>query len=62
MTLREMKITKFFFRARCEEMVALAPQSLTRLLGRFDEDVFGIKRKEATAEQRRQKEFSKRRL
>lgn len=51
-----------FFRDRYEEMVALGPKSLSRLLGRLDEEVFGIKRKEATAEQKRQREFSKRRL
>ena len=43
-------------------MNALGPERLTLLYNRLDEEVFGIKRKEATAEQRRQREFSKRRL
>lgn len=47
---------------RCDDLLSLGHKSLTRLFGRLNEEVFGIKRKEATAEQRRQREFSRRRL
>jgi len=43
-------------------MRSLGPKSLAHLYAHLDEEVFGIKRKEATAEQRKQREFSKRRL
>lgn len=51
-----------FFAARLEEIVALGPKSWKRIFGFLTEEVFGIKRKLATAEQRRQKEFSMVRL
>ena len=51
-----------FFNARCEDIAALGQKSLNCLLDHLNEEVFGTKRKEATAEQRRQKEFSKRQL
>ena len=42
--------------------MALGPKSFACLRGHWTEEVFGIKRKEATAEQRRQMEFSRRQL
>ena len=43
-------------------MAAFGRPHLARLYNHLDEEVFGVKRKEATAEQKRQREFSKRRL
>lgn len=48
-----------FFWDRLGEILALGHISKARLFDYLDEEVFGIRRKQATAEQMRQKEFSK---
>ena len=53
---------QLFFANRLEEIQALGHISAERIFGFLEEEVYGIKRKEATAEQRRQREFSGTRL
>ena len=48
-----------FFDDRLAEIHALGHASNARLFDYLDEEVFGIQQKQATAEQKRQKEFSK---
>ena len=48
---------KNFFSDRVDEINELGPRTHKQLFGFLEEEVFGVK-KEATAEQRRQKEFS----
>ena len=47
-----------FFIDRVEEINALGPRAYQQLFDSLQEEVFGLKRKEATEEQKRQKEFS----
>ena len=49
---------QLFFVNRMKEIYALGPKSRKHLFDFLDEEVFGVKRKQATAEQRRQREFS----
>lgn len=49
---------KNFFSDRVDEINELGPRTHKQLFGFLEEEVFGVKKKEATAEQRRQKEFS----
>ena len=58
LTLREMKNTRFFYANRIEEINALGPTSRKHIFEFLEEEVFGVKRKQATAEQRRQQQFS----
>ena len=51
-----------FFKDRVSEIQALGPISSARLFGYLDEEVFGVQQKVATAEQKRQEEFSKTQL
>lgn len=44
--------------SRLEEIHALGPKTKKNLFNFLDEQVFGVKRKQATAEQKRQREFS----
>lgn len=47
-----------FFNDRFDEIVDLGPKSRTQLFEFLEEEVFGTKQKESTAEERRQREFS----
>lgn len=49
---------KNFFSNRVDEINALGPRTHKQLFSFLEEEVFGVKKKEATAEQRRQKELS----
>jgi len=49
---------QFFFIHRLEEIHALGPKSRKHLFNFLEEEVFGVKQKQATAEQKRQKKFS----
>jgi len=53
---------QLFFTDRLEEIHALGPKSERHIFDFLEEEVFGVKQKQATAEQRRQKEFSNARL
>jgi hypothetical protein len=49
---------KNFFADRAKEIRALGPRADQKLYDFLEGEVFGVKRKELTAEQRRQKKFS----
>ena len=49
---------KVFYDNRVEEINALGPTSRKHIFEFLEEEVFGVRRKQATAEQRRQQEFS----
>jgi len=51
-----------FFTNRLAEIQALGHKSRERIFGTLEEEVFGIKKKQATAEQMRQRRFSEARL
>jgi hypothetical protein len=53
---------QLFFTNRLEEIHALGPKSKKHIFGFLEEEVFGVKQKQRTAEQRRQREFSNARL
>lgn len=53
---------QLFFANRLKEIYSLGPKSRKHVFGFLEEEVFGVKRKEETAEQRRQKEFSNAKL
>lgn len=48
-----------FFTDRLDEIDSLGPRARENTFGLLQEGVFGIEKKQATAEQRRQREFSK---
>lgn len=47
---------------RLREIDALGPRSKKKIFDFLDEEVFGVKRKQATAEQKRQRKFSEAQL
>ena len=53
---------QLFFTTRLVEIQALGHKSREHIFGFLEEEVFGVKRKQATAEQIRQKRFSEARL
>ena len=53
---------QLFFANRLQEIYALGPKSKKHIFDFLEEEVFGVKQKQGTAEQKRQKEFSDARL
>ena len=48
-----------FFNDRLDEIYYLGPRTKERVFGLLQEEVYGTEKKQATAEQKRQREFSK---